>query len=185
MGNPIFVAIALALATTYMVRGGPTGATKPLNKRRAFVLKIWESANNLAQAAGWPRDLIITVAGHESNWGTSGLTLKGNNLFGFKSSPNWIRDGGKIVKMQTWEVIRGKNIQVMADFRAYDNWEDSIKDYIRLVTTRSRYSAAAAAAKAGDLKKYFQEIKKGGYATDPKYPDKLARVYGEVEEITS
>lgn len=185
MGNAIFIAIALALAATYMQKDGPTGAAKPLNKRRAFVLKIWSAANNLAQAAGWPRDLIITVAGHESNWGTSGLTRKANNLFGFKSSPNWIRDGGKTVKMQTWEVIDGKNIQVMADFRAYDTWEDSIKDYIRLVTTRSRYNAAAAAAKAGDLKKYFVEIKKGGYATDPQYPNKLARVYGEVKAITT
>jgi flagellar protein FlgJ len=173
----LFLIKAIMGNTSDPKKADPTAG--PEDFRRAFVRTIWEAADRIAKEFEWPRDLIITVAAHESNWGRSQLSAQYHNLFGFKASKSWL---GERIELPTWEVLNGKTVKVTAPFRVYDSWDASIRDYVRLVTTSSRYGIAAAAAKAGDLPKYFTEIQRGGYATDPKYPAKLAAVYQSVEE---
>ncbi|MEK5036419.1 glycoside hydrolase family 73 protein [Paenibacillus sp. FSL R7-0302] len=117
--------------------------------------------------------ITIAQACLESGFGGSGLTVKANNLFGIKGTGN----AGSIV-MLTTEYVKGKAIKVNAAFRKYKSWGDSIADHSRLilsgtkdnpkryhgVLTAKTYQAAAVA------------IWQGGYATDPKYPDKLIKL---------
>lgn len=199
MDKLAWAAIALLLFKSL----SKTGA--PMDKKRAFILAAWDPASRVAQENGWPRDLLLTVSSLESGWGLSQLTQKANNLFGFKSSPLWVNNGGKIIRMPTREiyssvaaipkgetlvgtpkaiVVDGKpavEVMVEADFRAYPSWEDSMRDYVRLVSVQPRYAKASAAAKAHDFAGYFHAIKEGGYATDPQYPGKLAAAYRSIE----
>lgn len=201
MDKIAFAAVALLLLKSLMDKGSP------MDKKRAYVLAAWEAASKVAAEAGWPRDLLITVSALESGWGVSKLTQQANNLFGFKSSPLWINNGGAFVKMPTREIyssvaaipkdeelvstpipmtVNGKpavEVMVNARFRKYPSWEDSMRDYTRLVTVQPRYAKASAAAKAGDLPAYFAAIKEGGYATDPEYPAKLAATYRSIETV--
>lgn len=58
-------------------------------------------------------------------------------------------------------------------FRAYDSMEDSIKDYLKLIGGSKRYEKVK---KAKDYKEAARLIYEAGYATDPKYVDKLINI---------
>jgi len=128
----------------------------------------------VAREAGWNRDLLITVAAHESNWGRSELSSPpNNNLFGYKVNAAWLAAGKDFVELPTREVFDGVSQTIKAKFRAYASWADSLRDYVGLIKTAPRYAAAANAAAGNDFTGYFQAVKAGGYATDPEYAEKL------------
>lgn len=137
--------------------------------KKELIGKLAAAAQTPAKEAGIPLALIVTQAAHESNYGKSGLALKSNNLFGIKGGASW---PGRVDQWPTWEFINGKNVQVMANFRKYDSWEESVRDWIKFIS-RPRYEKALAAAKAGNSKLFFEELQKAGYATDPNYSVKL------------
>ena len=134
-----------------------------------FIATIAPSAVKDMLLTGVPASLTIAQAALESNWGASGLTRKANNLFGIKGKGT----AGSIT-MLTAEYVKGKRIEVNADFRAYYNWYESIADHSRLIIngTRDNPTRYHGAIKA-DYKTACHEIWKGGYATDPNYPAKL------------
>lgn len=66
------------------------------------------------QSTGVPASLTIAQATLESNWGTSGLALQVNNLFGIKG-----KGTAGSVEMPTTEVVNGKAVMVAASFRKY------------------------------------------------------------------
>ena len=70
--------------------------------------------------------------------------------------------------------IDGKPQKVTAKFRAYDSYEDSFRDYARLITDNPRYEKAQATARTGSAVAYAAELQKAGYATDPEYARKLS-----------
>ena len=57
-------------------------------------------------------------------------------------------------------------------FRKYNHAEESFNDHSLFLTSRSRY-ANLFKLKSGDYKGWAHGLKKAGYATDPKYPNKL------------
>ena len=57
-------------------------------------------------------------------------------------------------------------------FRKYDNPEYSYRDHSLFLTNRGRYSFLFD-FKRDDYKQWAKGLKKAGYATDPKYPQKL------------
>ena len=61
----------------------------------------------------------------------------------------------------------------MAKFRAYDSYEDSFRDFARLVTQNPRY--AQASQQTASVQAYTNGLQKAGYATDPDYAAKLSR----------
>lgn len=78
--------------------------------------------------------------------------------------------------MQTTEYVDGKAQKVMAKFRAYDSYADAYKDYARLISSNERYANVVQQARKGDAASFAQGLQKAGYATDPAYAAKLARV---------
>jgi len=117
-------------------------------------------------------DLVIAQAILESNLGgkPSGLALKGNNLFGIKGKGTC----GSI-KMQTWEVIRGKKVTVMADFAKFCTLEDGLQKR-KAMFDLPRYKNLYQATSFEDA---ANRIRKSGYATDPAYSKKLVEIYNE------
>lgn len=101
----------------------------------------------------------------ESNKGNSGLAIKGNNLFGIKGTYN-----GQSVKMKTTEYYNGIKQSVMADFRKYPSWQESISDHSDLFNRKSRYSNLRGLT---DYKLACKYVKDDGYATSPTYTQTL------------
>ena len=120
----------------------------------------------------------------ESGYVKTELAKIANNCFGMKiqlSGNTWEGsswDGTSDVSILTKEVYNGKETTITAKFRKYPRIEDSIKDH----------SAYLLGAMNGDNKRYeglldaentlqaITIIKRGGYATDPKYVDKIMSI---------
>ncbi|RDD91884.1 flagellar assembly peptidoglycan hydrolase FlgJ [Acidovorax sp. BoFeN1] len=151
-------------------------ATGPVPKGRdGFVQSLSATAERVAQDSGIPASFMLGQAGHETGWGKSEIkNADGSssfNLFGIKAGKGWT---GKVAEITTTEYINGKAQKVTARFRAYDSYEDSFRDYARLITDSPRYEKAQATARTGSAVAYAAELQKAGYATDPEYARKLS-----------
>lgn len=136
--------------------------------QKEFIDKIsaWVAAD--MRQSGILASLTLAQAILESNWGKSALAVKANALFGIKADSKW---NGKVYTIATKEYVDRVNyVTVNAKFRAYDSWEQSIADHSDFLVTRSRYAAVVGEK---SYKKACAAIEKAGYATDPRYGDKL------------
>ncbi|MDD2713607.1 MAG: flagellar assembly peptidoglycan hydrolase FlgJ, partial [Simplicispira sp.] len=152
----------------------PASATGPAPKGRDdFVQHHSAAAERVAQASGIPASFMIGQAGHETGWGKSEIkNADGSNsfnLFGIKAGKGWT---GKTADITTTEYINGTAQKVTAKFRAYDSYEDSFRDYARLINNSPRYENARAQTSSPVA--YATELQKAGYATDPEYARKLS-----------
>lgn len=141
--------------------------------RRGFLSKAYTAARK----AGLP-DAAARVAASqaalESNYGKS---APGNNFFGIKAGKSW---KGTTQRLNTWEVENGVKTPIKDTFRKYESFEQSFKDWAKLVAknwpgvlTAETFEDAAAALKAG---------LPGGYATDPDYAAKLGMMNNRITD---
>jgi len=154
----------------------PAQASAPAPKGRdGFVQHLSGTAERVAQESGIPASFMLGQAGHETGWGKSEIKAADGsnsfNLFGIKAGKGWT---GKVAEITTTEYINGTPRKVTAKFRAYDSYEDSFRDYAKLITESPRYEKAQATAKTGSAVAYASELQKAGYATDPEYARKLS-----------
>lgn len=153
---------------------GPVTTTPAPAGRDAFVQHLSGTAERVAQESGIPAAFMLGQAGHETGWGKSAIKKADGsdsfNLFGIKATKGWT---GKVAEVTTTEYIDGKPRKVTAKFRAYDSYEDSFKDYARLINESPRY--AQARQKTDSAYAFASELKRAGYATDPEYASKLSR----------
>ena len=144
--------------------------------RDNFVQHHRAAAERVAQESGIPASFMLGQAGHETGWGKSEIRHKDGsnsfNLFGIKAGKGWT---GKVAEITTTEYINGAPRKVTAKFRAYDSYEDSFKDYARLINDNPRYDKAQEVARTGSATAYAAALQKAGYATDPQYASKLGR----------
>lgn len=111
--------------------------------------------------------LVISQAILESGWGVKHIE---NNIFGIKAGSSWT---GKVALRRTTEWDGTRYVVKVDRFRAYDNMEESIKDYLKLIGESKRYEKVK---KARDYKEAARLMYEAGYATDPKYADKLINI---------
>ena len=160
----IFILVFLIIALFVGIRAG----LGYLNaERQAFVDKLVPGA-----IEGWEKykilpSLTISQGILESAWGKSHIE---NNLFGMKPGSSW---NGKIAYRNTKEFYNGQWVTIQAAFRSYDSFADSIEDHAKLLGTLSRYRNVLGKT---DYKVAAMEVWKGGYATDPQYPQKLINI---------
>ena len=123
---------------------------------------LWENYGILPSVA-------FAQAALESGWGTSGLAVHYNNLFGIKGSYL-----GNSVKLPTTEFYDGKTpVNIVDGFRAYPNWNTSILDYGNFLNVNSRYHKAL---RVEDYRTQITLIWQAGYATDPNYTGKIISI---------
>ncbi|MFY3384926.1 flagellar assembly peptidoglycan hydrolase FlgJ [Paracidovorax sp. MALMAid1276] len=149
--------------------------TAPVPKgREGFVQHLSGTAERVAQESGIPASFMLGQAGHETGWGKSEIRHRDGatsyNLFGIKAGKGWT---GKVAEITTTEYINGKPQKVTAKFRAYDSYEESFRDYARLIKDNPRYEQAETVAQSGSAMAYASALQKAGYATDPEYAKKL------------
>ena len=137
-------------------------------KTENFINKVKGGAKQLWSVYKVLPSVAIAQAALESSWGSSGLATKYNNLFGIKGSY-----GGNAANMATWEVYGGVRYDIKANFRAYPDWETSIKDYGVFLNVNSRYKKALGVT---SYKEQIKAIHVAGYATDPNYQSKIVSI---------
>lgn len=137
-----------------------------MTKQQEFINKIATGAIEAYKKYGILPSLTIAQGCLESAFGRSSI---GNNAFGIKANSAWT---GKKQLVWTTEYYNGVKTKVQAWFRDYNNIEESIIDHA-LLLTKQRYLLVRTST---EYKAACVEIQKAGYATDPKYSDKLQRI---------
>ena len=111
-----------------------------------------------------PASITLAQGILESGNGKSDLASKSNNHFGIKCHTGW-----KGQKVYHDDDAKGEC------FRKYQYVETSYHDHSAFLTKRKRY-AFLFNYRTRDYKKWAKGLKKAGYATDKKYPNKLIKI---------
>ncbi|MFV5703452.1 glucosaminidase domain-containing protein [Flavobacterium sp. XS2P12] len=127
----------------------------------SYISKFKEIAMGNMKNYGIPASIILAQGILESGAGRGDLAISANNHFGIKCHVGW-----------TGESVKHDDDSDQECFRKYDNPSESFKDHALFLTGRSRYSKLFEFSK-GDYKAWAKGLRAAGYATDPKYPDKL------------
>ncbi|QOF77248.1 flagellar assembly peptidoglycan hydrolase FlgJ [Variovorax sp. 38R] len=160
----------------YQMKSGPAPAANASLQGQvdAFVDRMGASAQAASAASGVPAPLILAQAALESGWGKREIRADDGtpsfNLFGIKADKGW---KGATVETTTTEYIDGEPQKVRAKFRAYASYEEAFTDYARFITRNPRYANVLATA---DPAQAAHGLQRAGYATDPKYGEKLVRI---------
>jgi hypothetical protein len=142
--------------------------------REEFVRAAFDAAGR-ARAAGAPINPIAAAAqaALESRFGASGLARDANNLFGIKKGGSWT---GPVLALPTQEFdpARGQ-INVVAEFRKYDDWAACFGDYGAIIGRLPFYADAVAAKDdpEGFIRGLAPRDGEPGWATDPRYVAKV------------
>lgn len=138
-----------------------------------FLEKLSGVARSTAEALGLSPHLLLAQAALETGWGRKAIKdaagQESYNLFGIKAGRHWT---GKTVAVTTTEYIHGVPQKKVESFRAYDSFAESFADYARLIKQRYGEAMAQGATAEG----FGRALQANGYATDPKYAQKIARV---------
>jgi flagellar protein FlgJ len=143
--------------------------------REEFVRMLMPIAKTYGKKKNYNYRFIITQAALESNWGNSRLARDANNLFGITAGKTWT---GETYRIETTEYMPLPT-RVVRDFRRYRNWEESVKDYFDLMQLQmpQTYRRVMQAGAGEDVYAWAEAVWLSGYATDPRYRDKLIEVY--------
>ena len=130
-------------------------------KINLYVKKYAPSATKNMRFFKIPASITLAQGILESGYGEGTLAKNANNHFGIKCHKDW----------------KGKTITHDDDekgecFRSYKNPLRSYRDHSLFLVNRDRYSNLFK-LKRKDYKGWATGLKAAGYATDPKYADKL------------
>lgn len=147
-----------------------------------FIQAHTEAAAAAEKTSGIPATFMIAQAAHETGWGRKEIRnadgTTSYNLFGIKAGPNW---KGATTDTTTTEYIGGKAHKVTQTFRAYASYAESFADYASMMKNSPRYAAVVAAG--NDANGFAKGLQKAGYATDPSYATKLAKMIHMTERV--
>ncbi|MFV5686588.1 glucosaminidase domain-containing protein [Flavobacterium sp. GB2R13] len=128
---------------------------------KAYISQFKDIAMGNMKNYGIPASIILAQGILESGAGVGDLAISANNHFGIKCHEGW-----------TGESVRHDDDSEQECFRKYNYPSESFKDHAIFLTGRSRYAKLFALQK-GDYKAWAKGLRTAGYATDPRYPDKL------------
>lgn len=126
-----------------------------------YVDDFKEIAKGNMKTYGIPASIILAQGILESGAGRGDLAKSANNHFGIKCHTGW-----------TGESVRHDDDAEQECFRKYKDPSESYKDHALFLTSRSRYASLFELPK-GDYEAWARGLRSAGYATDPKYPEKL------------
>ncbi len=133
----------------------------PINSVEEYIDTFSDIAMAEMKAYGIPASITLAQGILESGIGKSELVMKTNNHFGIKCHSGW--DGPYALHDDD---RRGEC------FRKYNHPMYSFRDHSIFLSSRSRYSSLFD-LRRDNYKGWAKGLKAAGYATDPKYPQKL------------
>jgi flagellar protein FlgJ len=148
----------------------------------AFVQRVLPHAQEASAGTGIPAHFMMGQAALETGWGRTEIRgadgQNSHNLFGIKAGSSW---RGRTVDIVTTEYVNGKSQKQVDTFRAYDSYADSFRDYANLLKSNPRYQNVIA--RGQDAAGFAQGLQQAGYATDPKYAQKLMGVIRQFDLV--
>lgn len=155
----------------------PNAAPGSISERvSGFVGKVWNHAVEAGKALGVPPAFVVAQAALETGWGRAELRhgdgRSSHNLFNIKAGSSW---KGPVVELPVTEYANGRAYTETARFRSYPSYAEAFGDYTRLLSENSRYADVLGQS---DVRGFAGALQRGGYATDPQYADKIARIVG-------
>ncbi|HLA55898.1 MAG TPA: glucosaminidase domain-containing protein, partial [Flavobacterium sp.] len=140
-------------------------ATTRVKVTTAMVLDYINQYKDIAKSNmsqyGIPASIILGQGILESGAGTGPLSTLANNHFGIKCHKEW-----------TGPSVSYDDDEAQECFRKYQQPSESYQDHALFLTTRDRYAALFQLDK-NDYREWAKGLRAAGYATDPKYPEKL------------
>ena len=141
---------------------------KPLkttrNHTEAYIQKFAPIAVKKMHEHGIPASITLAQGVLESGSGRSQLARRSNNHFGIKCHRGW--EGHSVTH---------DDDEKGECFRKYKYPETSYEDHSQFLLTRKRY-ASLFRLRHTDYKGWAYGLKRAGYATDRKYPQKLISI---------
>lgn len=169
---PVVTALPPITSTSPLKAGNPQASAAGASQD--FLSRMKDHALAASKATGIPARFLLGHAALESGWGKSEIhTADGSpshNLFGIKAGRNW---KGATVDVTTTEYVDGTPRKMVQKFRAYASYTEAFQDYASLLQNSPRY---AAVLKQSDSAGFAQGLQRAGYATDPKYAEKLTQI---------
>ena len=152
------------------VKGTPTKIETP-PKDATYAEVVATYIRNYEQIAmeemlqyGIPASITLSQGILESGAGRGELTRRANNHFGIKCHTSW-----------TGERVYHDDDEKGECFRKYKDPKYSFRDHSLFLSQRTRYQDLFKLKKT-DYKGWARGLKKAGYATDPRYPNKLISI---------
>ena len=176
-GVPVMPGSGSAAPSMPLTGAGPAAADVQASPAaREFVANVWPHAAEASRATGIPAHFLVAQAALETGWGRSEpRTADGRpsyNLFGIKAGRSW---SGPTVEAATTEYVDGVAQRQTERFRAYGSYAEAFRDYAGLLASNPRYANVLGTQ---DATAFARGLQRAGYATDPMYADKLARIIG-------
>ena len=144
---------------------------KPIPKNASYTEVVGIYIDNYSEIAkeemvqyGIPASITLAQGILESGAGRSALSKKSNNHFGIKCHKGW-----------TGQRVFHDDDELQECFRKYKDPKYSFRDHSLFLTQRTRYEGLFV-YKKNDYKSWAKGLRKAGYATDPKYPQKLINI---------
>ncbi|MEZ5701747.1 MAG: flagellar assembly peptidoglycan hydrolase FlgJ [Burkholderiaceae bacterium] len=161
-------------ATSAVAQTGEAPRASGGSRQAAFVNQHSQAAAAVSRESGIPASFMIGQAGHETGWGKSEIRhadgAPSYNLFGIKATGGW---RGDVAEITTTEYRNGQPFKTVAKFRAYNSYEEAFRDYARLIGNSPRYDNVMD--NLDSVQGFASGLQKAGYATDPRYADKLSQ----------
>jgi len=140
-----------------------------------FIQSLYPYAKNVEQETGIDAQVMLAQSALETGWGKHQILKKDGspsfNLFGIKAQQGW---EGESAEITTTEYRGGLAMKEQANFRSYDSYGDSFKDYAKFLKSNERYQSALE--HLDDPKEFAMALQDSGYATDPNYANKINRI---------
>jgi LysM repeat protein len=169
--------LAAALSLSLSVFAQPA---EKKNTPEEYVALYKDDAVREMQLYKVPASITLAQGMLESDNGNSALAVYANNHFGIKCHKEW-----------TGETYTQDDDEKDECFRKYGSVYDSYTDHSEFLKTRPRY-AFLFDLKINDYKGWATGLKTAGYATDPKYAERLINLieryklneYDKLEGVT-
>lgn len=126
-----------------------------------YVTQYKDIAQQNMKSHGVPASITLAQGILESGAGRGKLALTANNHFGIKCHTDW-----------TGDKIYHDDDSAQECFRKYNDPSESFNDHSIFLTGRARYATLFKLEK-DDYEGWARGLRAAGYATDPKYPEKL------------
>lgn len=155
----------------------------PPRNAEEFVAYLKPYAEQAAEILGMDTSVLLAQSALETGWGRH-IPRRADgrssfNLFGIKADRSWAGDS---VGVGTLEYRNGVAQREQARFRAYETPADSFVDYVAFLNRNPRYGEAL---KSRTGEEFIRGLQKAGYATDPRYANKILGIRDRVLAISA
>ncbi len=144
--------------------------------REQFIEFLYPLAKQAAEKIGGSAKALLAQAALETGWGkhiiNDSKQVSSKNLFNIKDKADW---NGEVAYKKTVEFDGEQFNLEQAGFRVYQNFKESFDDFVKFLSASNRYQDVVK--NASNPEKYFNELQRSGYATDPEYATKIQKIF--------